>query len=74
MDTLQSWKAPVIARKHYNGVTIGFIVGWKHRWDSRVRNIRANLIFKTVEEAKEFKANMESKRVNPWVEFEIIKD
>ncbi len=65
---------PVVARKHYNGVTIGFIVGWKHLFDNRVRNIRANLIFKNSVEAFRFLKNMESKRKSCYVEFEIIEE
>lgn len=65
---------PVVARKHYNGVTIGFIVGWKHHHCNMVRNIRANLVFKSASEAFRFKSNMESKRISPYVEFEILDD
>lgn len=64
----------VVAKKSYNNVTIGFIVGWKHRYCNAVRNIRADLVFDTAEKARRFKRNMESKRINAWVEFEILED
>lgn len=65
---------PVVARKHYNGITIGFIVGWKQNYGTMVRNIRAGLIFKNAADAQRFKKNMEGKRINPYVEFEILED
>jgi len=64
---------PVVARKHYNGVTIGYIVGWKHIHCNFVRNIRAGLIFKKLGDALRFRDNMERKRTCPYVEFEIIE-
>jgi len=68
------YSAPVVARRHYNGVTIGYIVGWKHRYCNMVRNIRAGLIFPNVIAAQRFKKNMESKRIFCHVEHEIIED
>lgn len=65
---------PVVARKHYNGVTIGYIVGWKHIHCNMVRNIREGLIFKNVTLAQNFRRRMENQRVHPYVEFEIIED
>lgn len=65
---------PVVARKIFNGVTIGYIVGWKHRYCNQVRNIRAGLIFQNVIQAQRFKKNMESKRISCHVEHEIIED
>jgi hypothetical protein len=67
------WK-PVVARKHYNGVTIGYIVGWKHRYGGMVRNIRAGLIFKNATLARNFKRRMENSRIDCYVEFEILED
>lgn len=65
---------PVVARKHYNGVTIGYIVGWKHRFCSMVKNIRAGLVFKNEEDARTFRDNMEGKRVSLFVEFDILDE
>ncbi len=68
------WSKLVVAKKSYNDVTIGYIVGWKHRYCNMVRNIRADLVFNTAEKARRFKNSMESKRINAWVEFEILDD
>ena len=68
------YREPVVAKKTYNGVTIGYIVGWKHHYCNMVRNIRANLVFDSATKAKAFKRRMESGRINAWVEFEILED
>jgi len=68
------WSKLVVAKKSYNNVTIGYIVGWKHRYCGMVRNIRANLVFDSAVKARRFKSSMESKRISPYVEFEILDD
>lgn len=63
----------IVARKHYLGVTIGYIVGWKSLYGSQVRNIRADLIFKTALKAQQFRRNMEHGREQAYVQFEILE-
>jgi len=63
---------PVIAKKCYCGVTVGYVVGWKARYCNLVRNIRAGLIFKTEKEARTFRDNMERMRVDQYPTFEIL--
>jgi hypothetical protein len=65
---------PVIARKTFNGVKIGYLVGWKHRHCNFVRNIRADLMFKTETQARKFRDSMEAQRIDPYPEFEILDD
>ncbi len=75
MNERRDWRPePVIAKKTYNGITIGYIVGWPHIYGNMVRNIRANLIFPNATKARNFKRRMESQRVSAYAKFEIIKD
>lgn len=63
----------VVAAKKYNGVVVGYIVGWKSPYCGRVRNIRAGRYFAKVEDAKAFQKEIEAGRNGRGVEFDIIK-
>lgn len=67
-----------IARKTYNGVEIGYVVGnWVHArrgWHLRpkltFRSIREGVLFKTQDEAREYRDDLENRRVKSSVKFE----
>ncbi len=65
---------PVVAKKTYNNVTIGYIVGWKALHWNFVRNIRENLIFDSATKARNFLRRMEKDRIEGCVTFEILDD
>ena len=50
-----------VAAKYYGGVCVGFIVGYRGRHNKNTfRNIRHGSIFKTVDEAKAFRSEIEN--------------
>lgn len=70
-----------VARKTVEGVTIGYVVGWRTRWKHywgvqsggvTFRSVREGLIFKTQKKAEEFRDKIEEKRVQETKEFEIL--
>lgn len=68
-----------VAAKSYNGVTVGYVVGWPPRYgvdaDGKTgmfRNIRQGLIFKTETEAREFRDGIEQGRNPCWREFQLL--
>jgi hypothetical protein len=62
----------VVARKTVNGITVGYLVGWKSHWHNFVRNIRADLYFNSENEARRFQTQLEKERKPMYAEFEVL--
>lgn len=63
----------VIARKSINGITVGFVVGWRLIHNAGIRNIRADLVFADLETAQTFQKEMEARRKALHVRFDIVE-
>jgi len=64
----------VVARKTVNGITVGYVVGWKSPYMDFVRNIRADLYFKTEREARRFHDKLEKSREPMYAKFEVLEE
>jgi hypothetical protein len=71
MRRWHSWTT-VVAAKKYNGIIVGYIVGWQAQHTNQVRNIRAGKYFATQKEAEIFQKEIEAGRDGPGVQFEIL--
>lgn len=75
-----AWRCGLqVAAKSYNGVTVGYVVGWPPRFGveadgktGEFRNIRQGLIFKTETEARAFRDGIERDRKPYWREFQLL--
>ncbi len=59
------------AAKKVNGVTVGYVVGWRHNGGG-FSNIRAGLMFETPEQAIEFWHTIQNNRFSPFTEFHSL--
>ncbi len=71
-----------VVRKTYNGVTVGYVVGWwffPRRWygaasgKQSFRSFRNGVLFKTEKKAIEFRDKIEKRRKESGVKFEAVK-
>ena len=77
----RSWEGLQVVKKSYNGIRIGYIVGWwkcKSRWNSdrgqTFQSFREGVIFKREKDALEYRDNIEKMRDgNTGVKFEPVK-
>jgi len=69
-----------VVKKTYNGVTIGYVVGWwtsiRYRWMGKskttFRSFRNGVVFKTQEKAEKFRDSVETRRKDSGVKFEEV--
>jgi hypothetical protein len=59
---LNTYYRPGVFRYDVHGVTVGYFVGWRHRYGSGARNIREGQYFRTVEDAIAWRDAMERNR------------